>query len=98
MCTNQELKSKIAIYCNVQQELKKLEDLKKELSREIISEMEIRKTDTFEDVKIISERLTETATAAGKQELKKLFSSDIDKYISISYSKYLNTRALKKIQ
>lgn len=97
MCTNTELKTKLQLYCNVADEIKKLESIKKELSAFILNEMENRKTNKFEDVLIITERLTESATKEGKNELKKLYGNEIDKYLSVSYSQFINTRNVKKI-
>lgn len=97
MCTNTELKTKLQLYCNVADEIKKLESIKKELSSFILDEMENRKTNKFEDVLIITERLTESATKEGKNELKKLYGNEIDKYLSVSYSQFVNTRNVKKI-
>lgn len=97
MCTNTELKTKLQLYCNVADEIKKLESIKKELSSFILNEMENRKTNKFENVLIITERLTESATKEGKKELKKLYCNEIDKYLSVSYSQFVNTRNVKKI-
>ena len=97
MCTNIELKTKLQLYCNVADEIKKLESIKKELSSFILNEMENRKTNKFENVLIITERLTESATKEGKNELKKLYGNEIDKYLSVSYSQFINTRNVKKI-
>ena len=97
MCTNTELKTKLQLYCNVADEIKKLESIKKELSAFILDEMENRKTNKFEDVLIITERLTESATKEGKNELKKLYGNEIDKYLSVSYSQFINTRNARKI-
>lgn len=97
MCTNTELKTKLQLYCNVADEIKKLESIKKELSAFILNEMENRKTNMFEDVLIITERLTESATKEGKNELKKLYGNEIDKYLSVSYSQFINTRNARKI-
>ena len=97
MCTNTELKTKLQLYCNVADEIKKLESIKKELSAFILNEMENRKTNKFEDVLIITERLTESATKEGKNELKKLYGNEIDKYLAVSYSQFVNTRNVKKI-
>ena len=89
MCTNTELKTKLQLYCNVADEIKKLESIKKELSAFILNEMENRKTNKFEDVLIITERLTESATKEGKNELKKLYGNEIDKYLAVSYSQFV---------
>lgn len=97
MCTNTELKTKLQLYCNVADEIKKLESIKKELSAFILNEMENRKTNKFEDVLIVTERLTESATKEGKNELKKLYGNEIDKYLSVSYSQFINTRNARKI-
>ena len=97
MCTNTELKTKLQLYCNVADEIKKLESIKKELSAFILDEMENRKTNKFENVLIITERLTESATKEGKAELKKMHGSEIDKYLSISYSQFINTRNAKRL-
>lgn len=97
MCTNTELKTKLQLYCNVADEIKKLESIKKELSSFILTEMENRKTNTFENVLIITERLTESTTKEGKAELKKLYGNEIDKYLSVRYSQFINTRNAKKI-
>lgn len=97
MCTNTELKTKLQLYCNVADEIKKLESIKKELSSFILTEMENRKTNTFENVLIITERLTESVTKEGKNELKKLYGNEIDKYLSVSYSQFINTRNARKI-
>ena len=97
MCTNTELKTKLQLYCSVADEIKKLESIKKELSSFILNEMENRKTNKFEDVLIVTERLTESVTKEGKNKLKKLYGNEINKYLSVSYSQLVNTRNVKKI-
>lgn len=105
MCTNIELKTKIKMYIDVSNELNKLEKLKKELSAFIVGEMDKRNEltndpenmDIFGGKKIITSRLTENATAAGKQFIKDNVTGDIDKYLNVSLSRYVNTAAAKKI-
>lgn len=96
MCTDRELKTLIDSYVSYHESIAKLDAIKKEIASEIIAEMETRKTDSFNGQKIITERLTENATKEGKAKLKELFSSDIDEYISVSYSKFINTKGAKK--
>ena len=97
MCTNEEMKVKLSMYMDVSEEIKKMEAVKKQLAAFILDEMEARKTDSFQDVKIITERLTETATAAGRQALKNLYRENIDKYMSVSCSRFVNTRNVRKV-
>lgn len=105
MCTNIELKTKIEMYIDVSNELNKLKKLKEELSAFIVGEMDKRNEnandpenlDVFAGKKIITSRLTENATAAGKQFIKDNAGNDIDKYLSVSLSRYVNTAAAKKI-
>ena len=88
----------IASYVNYSNHVAELEKIKREIAADIMQEMETRKTDIFEGKKIVTERLTENTTKAGKEKLKKLYPDTIDKYLSVSYSKYVNTANCKKIQ
>lgn len=104
MCTNTELKTKLEMYISVSNEISKLEKLKKELSGFIVSEMDTRNInndpalyDYFEGEKIITSRLSENVTKAGKQFLKDTAGKDIDKYINVSCSRFINTAAAKKL-
>lgn len=98
MCTDRELKRLIASYVNYSESIANLEKIKRELASEILQEMETRKTDTFEGKKIITERLNENATKAGKQALKELYPDTIDNYLNVSCSQFVNTKACKAIQ
>lgn len=105
MCTDMVLQEKIRMYVEVSQEVSKLEKLKKELSAFIVEEMDSRnaditdpeKLDTFQGQKVITSRLQENATSAGKQYLKDTFNHDIDKYLKVTCSRYVNAAAAKKI-
>ena len=105
MCTNEELKTKIRMYSDVSAEIGKLDKLKKELSAFILAEMDSRnqqtrdpeKLDMFEGQKVIASRLQEHATKEGRQFLKDTFREDIDKYINVTCSRFVNTVACKKI-
>lgn len=104
MCTDRELRQKLQDYIAVSAEYSRIEKLKKQLSAEIVAEIDSRnKTadpkslDYFEGQKIITSRLQENATKEGKQYLKSVFHNDIDKYLKVSLSRYVNTAAAKKI-
>ena len=104
MCTNTELKTKLEMYISISNEISKLEKLKKELSGFIVSEMDTRNKnsdpalyDYFEGEKIITSRLSENVTKAGKQFLKDTAGKDIDTYINVSCSRFINTSAVKKL-
>ena len=105
MCTNEELKAKIRMYSDVSAEIGKLDKLKKELSAFILAEIDSRnqqtrdpeKLDMFEGQKVIASRLNETATKEGRQFLKDNCGQDIDKYLNVSLSRYVNTVACRKI-
>lgn len=104
MCTNTELKIKLEMYINVSNEISKLEKLKKELSGFIVNEMDIRNEnndpatyDYFEGEKIITSRLSENVTKAGKAYLKENAGKDIDTYINVTCSRFINTAAAKKL-
>lgn len=105
MCTDNELRTKIRMYCEISAEKSKLEKLQKELSAFIRDEMDRRnetitdpkQKDCFEGKQVITSRLRESATKDGLQYLKKSFTEDIDKYVSVTLSRYVNTAAAKKI-
>lgn len=105
MCTNTELKMKLEMYISISNEISKLEKLKKELSGFIVNEMDTRNEksndpalyDYFENEKIITSRLSENVTKAGKQFLKENAGKDIDTYINVSCSRFINTAAAKKL-
>lgn len=97
MCTDRTLKQHITKYVELAAKISELEKLKKIEGDYILAEMETRKTDTFQELKIITERLTESATKKGKEELKKLYPEKIENYINVSYSKYVNTANAKKL-
>lgn len=96
MCTNETLKKHIRKYAEISDQIKKLEELKKAESVFILQEMETRNDNELDGIRIIMERLREDATKAGKEKLKDLFREDIDKYISVSYSRFVDTRNCKK--
>lgn len=97
MCTNEVLRNHIRKYAELQIVLKTIqEDLQTERDF-IISEMDNRKTLEFEGKKIITERLQETATKAGKEILKATFTgNEIEKYLTVSLARYINSAAAKK--
>lgn len=97
MCTDKELRQAVIMYNDISNEYSRLEKEKKALSEMIISELDNRKTDSFDGFTLITERLSENATKAGKQALKDMFPDNIDDYIHVSYSRYINSRAAKKI-
>lgn len=97
VCTDRELRIKIQMYNELQNELKKLVSQKDELAKFIINEMDNRKTVSFDGYKLITERLVENATKAGKQTLKDLFPDRVDEYINISLSRFINSANAKKI-
>lgn len=104
MCTDRELRQKLQDYLVLSAEYSRIEKLKKQLSADIVAEMDSRnKTadpeslDYFEGQKIITSRLQENATQEGKQYLKSVFSNDIDRYLKVSLSRYVNAAAAKKI-
>ena len=104
MCTDRELRQKLQDYLLLSAEYSRIEKLKKQLSAEIVAEMDSRNLtadpeslDYFEGQKIITSRLQENATQEGKQYLKSVFNNDIDRYLKVSLSRYVNTAAAKKI-
>ncbi len=97
MCTDRTLKQHINKYAELAAKISELEKLKKIESDYIMEEMETRQTDTFQKLKIVTERLTESVTKKGKEELKKLYPDEIENYINVSYSKYVNTANAKKL-
>lgn len=104
MCTDNVLREKIRIYCDVSAEVSKLQKLQKELSNFIKAEMDSRnrtadpqELDMFSGQKVITSRLNETATKEGRQFLKDNAGQDIDKYLNVSLSRYVNTAACRKI-
>lgn len=97
MCTDSELRLKIQMYNELQNELKKLVSQKDELAKFIINEMDNRQTVSFDGYKLITERLVENATKAGKQTLKDLFPDRVDEYINVSLSRFINSANAKKI-
>lgn len=97
MCTNEILRDHIRNYAMLKAAAADLEKQIEEEKKFIIEEMDTRKTLEFEGKKIITERLSETATKAGKDLLKSTFSGDeIGKYLTVSLARYINTAAAKK--
>lgn len=98
MSTNTVLKKHIRTYAMLKAVAA---DLEKQIEAEkqfIIGEMDARKTIEFEGKKIITERLNETATKAGKEILKATFTgSEIEKYLTVSLARYINLAAAKKV-
>lgn len=95
---NNELKAKIEMYCDISEQIKSLEEVKKAISGEILHEMDRRETILFEEQKIITERLQESVTASGKALIKATAASDeINEYINVTLSRFINTRAARKI-
>lgn len=105
MCTDRELRIKIRMYCEITAEKSRLEKLQKELSDSIKKEVDSRnetvtdpaQRDIFDNVQIITSRLNEKATKEGRQFLKDNIKEDIDRYINVTVSRYINTAAAKKI-
>lgn len=97
MCTDKELRQAIIIFNDISSEYSRLEKEKKQLAEMIISELDSRKTDIFDGLTLITERLSENATKEGKKALKEMFPDNIDDYIHVSYSRYINSRNAKKI-
>ena len=97
MINDKELRQAVIMYNDIASEYSRLEKEKKQLAEMIISELDSRKTDTFDGFTLITERLAENATKAGKQALKDMFPDDIDNYIHVSYSRYINSRNARKI-
>lgn len=96
MCTNETLKKHIKEYAKLKTEIAKLDALAKAESEFIVNEMSDRETDIFDGKKIITERLTENATKAGKQALKELYPENIDTFINVTLSVFVNTANAKK--
>ena len=97
MCTNEVLRNHIRNYAMLKAAAADLEKQIEEEKKFIIEEMDNRKTLEFEGKKIITERLNETATKAGKEMLKAAFgSSEIDKYLTVSLARFINTANAKK--
>ena len=97
MCTDKELRQAVIMYNDISNEYSRLEKEKKKIAEMIIAELDNRKTDSFDGFTLITERLSENATKAGKQALKDMFPDDIDNYIHVTYSRYINSRNAKKI-
>jgi len=97
MCTNEVLREHIRNYATLKAAAADLENQIEEEKRFIIDEMDNRKTLEFEGKKIITERLNETATKAGKEILKATFNGDeIGKYLTVSLSRFVNSANAKK--
>lgn len=97
MCTNTELKKHIRNYAALKAAAADLEKQIEEEKKFIIEEMDTRKTLEFEGKKIITERLQETATKAGKEILKATFTGgEIEKYLTVSLARFINTANAKK--
>lgn len=104
MCTDVEYMELIQEYNAVYAELSELVAKKDNLAKKILAENDRRNEttdaksrDRFKGVKIITERLNENATQDGKQVLKDLFPDNIDDYINVTLSRFVNSRALKKL-
>lgn len=96
MCTNETLKKHIRKYAELKTMIQALEkDLDKEKAF-ILSEMENRQAFELDGKKIVTERLSESVTKAGKEQLKTMFPDNIEMYINVSYSRFINTAAAKK--
>ena len=97
MCTNEVLKEHIRHYAMLKAAAADLESQIEEEKKFIIAEMDNRETLEFEGKKLITERLQETATKAGKDLLKSTFSGDeIGKYLTVSLSRFVNSANAKK--
>lgn len=104
MCTDIEYMKLIQEYNKTYSELSELVSKKDNLAKLILAENDKRNEtadaksqDRFMGVKVITERLNENATQAGKQVLKDLFPDHVDDYINVTLSRFVNSRALKKI-
>lgn len=104
MCTDIEYMELIQEYNKTYSELSELVYKKDNLAKLILAENDKRNEtadeksrNCFMGVKIVTERLNEHATQAGKQVLKNLFPDNIDDYINVTLSRSVNTRALKKL-
>lgn len=104
MCTDIEYMELIQEYNTVYSELSELVAKKDNLAKLNIAENDKRNEtadaksrDRFMGVKVITERLNENATQAGRQVLKDLFPDHVDDYINVTLSRFVNSRALKKI-
>lgn len=100
MCTDKELKDRLVLYAWYSNQYSRIAAIRKELQEEIIAEMDARaaadtasekeKDFIFMDKKIITERMQESATKAGKELIKKSVTSDVDKYLTVSLARYIN--------
>lgn len=104
MCTDIEYMKLIQEYNSIYAELSELVAKKDNLAKLILAENDKRNEtadaksrDRFMGVRVITERLNENATQAGKQVLKDLFPDHVDDYINVTLSRFVNSRALKKI-
>ena len=91
--TDNELKRLIVTFANYSKQVTELEKIRKQISTEILEEMENRKTMDFEGKKIITEKLYETPD---RQKLKDLLGNNYNDYCNVSYSKYVNSASAKK--
>jgi len=103
VCTDIEYMELIQEYNTVYAELSELVAKKDNLAKLILAENDKRNEkadaksrDRFKGVKVVTERLNENATQAGKQVLKDLFPDHVDDYINVTLSRFVNSRALKK--
>ncbi|MBR3205510.1 MAG: hypothetical protein IKF58_03710 [Bacillus sp. (in: Bacteria)] len=101
MCTDNELKRMIKTFCDYSRQVTELETIRKELSQEILQEIDNRnenlqesEKDYFSGIKIITERLYETPD---RKALKKLLGGKYNEYCNISISRYINLQAAKKV-
>ena len=96
MCTDKTLKMHIRKYAALKAQISELEKLAKTESVFILDEMEKRNTNELNNVSIVTDRLSENVTKAGKQALKETFPDMIETLINVSYSRFVNTRNCSK--
>ena len=97
MCTDYQFERLITTYNNYCKKVAELDAIKKELAADIMAELDARGEDSYNGVRLITEQLRETVTKDGKQALKDMYSGDIDRYIKVSYMRFVDSRKTKKI-
>ena len=97
MYTNEVLNQKIQEYLIKKEAAAALDKEAAEIAKSIIDEIDSRSEAEKKGYeKVITERLTEHTTKEAREKLKDLFPDTIDKYISVSLSRFLNRSACKK--
>lgn len=95
MCTNYELKQKLDRFIAVSEEFSRLEKMKRAIAAELIELQDDGEIDG--SINLITERLTETATKAGKEFIKENAGPDVETYLTVSLARYIDKRTATKV-